>query len=153
MITETTIEIKNYELSLTLAKKSATNTIKIFAKRNNKKITHVFLRFKKGDNDNKRVVKQLHEDTTTKLRYVRLFLGENERLKILDFLRNEKNGNFTFNFDSDNFITFGFGDLDDDGVFKTVNSFKINFFKLHSKVPKSAILDTSTPVTEPLVNK
>ncbi|MBU2938530.1 hypothetical protein KO494_03160 [Lacinutrix sp. C3R15] len=149
-----TLNIKNYELVLPigLEQKKTTNTIKVFTKKNNEKITHVFFRFKLSDNDKKKPVKQLHEDTKTKLKYIRLFLGENVRSKILDFLRNEKNIKFTCNFNADNFNNFSFRDIDDDDIFRNVNSFEVHSFHLHTKNPKIKIPDTISPNSSSLFN-
>lgn len=132
---EETLEIHDYELHEHVGLKSHLSFIKIFPKRGSHNTLFVLLRFRASDNNDVKPVKQLVEDSRTGERVIRLFLGEDQRSSILDFLRNERIRNFTFRADRADFSTIGgnLGDSFDDGFPRTMNIFQLLGFELHSR--------------------
>lgn len=129
---KTTIPIKNYELTQPFGKDAKPINIKIFASTNSERIRNIYINF--SANRNERPLIQLLEEDNTKVKSVRLLLGENDISRFLDFLRNESNTNCIIEFDPVNGQKFGIGrDFDtniEGGSFTVIN---MDSFALKSK--------------------
>lgn len=129
---KTTIAIKNYELTLPIGNTSTVNSMKIFTNSNNLRIKNIFVTFSAARND--RPLVQLLEETNTKVRNIRLLLGENDLQKFLDFLRNENNRHFIIVFDPGERPDFVTGrDVDTDIEGGPFGVYNLDLFALHSK--------------------
>ena len=125
------LPIKNYELRLPISSQSVEGYLKIILKSNSQRIRNVHVKFSERRNENP--LFQLLEETRTKARNVSLLIGENEILRFLDFLRNEKNRNCVIAFEPGGGPNFRFGQAVEaeieGGPFDV---FVLDSFELHS---------------------
>jgi hypothetical protein len=132
----TTLTIDSYQLSLERGRTTARNTIKVFPTANTAKIAHVFLRFEASGNTNTHTVLHLYRETSTRMGFMNLHLGEHEMPNIASFLREERFRFLTFNAESKSSSTFDFNNFEDDGVGRNVDLFEVVGFQFHTEAPR-----------------
>lgn len=129
---KTTIPIKNYELTQPFGKDAKPINIKIFAGTNSERISNIHVNFSADRNE--RPLTQLLEEDKTKVKNIKVLLGDNDISRFLDFLRNESNTSCIIEFDPINGNKFGIGkDFDtniEGGPFTVIN---LDSFELKSK--------------------
>ena len=98
------IAINRYELIQPFGPNAKTNKIILSTKSNSQGIHQVHANFSARRNERELI--QILEDNITKVRNIRLLLGENDFSGFLDFLRNEQNRGIFFAFDPSNSSSF-----------------------------------------------